>query len=64
MRLRGIAILTGLIIIMPLSAQKKSEIRDIWLEAESHYLYAEYELANPLYLMLNFWALMPRYPVA
>jgi hypothetical protein len=53
MRLRGIAILAGLIIIMPLSAQKKSEIRDIWLEAESHYLYAEYELANPLYLMLN-----------
>ena len=53
MRIRGIAILTGLIIAMPLGAQKKSEIREIWLEAESHYLYGEYELANPLYLMLN-----------
>jgi tetratricopeptide (TPR) repeat protein len=53
MRIRGIAILTGLFVIMPLSAQKKSEIREIWFEAESHYLYGEYELANPLYLMLN-----------
>jgi tetratricopeptide (TPR) repeat protein len=53
MRIRGIVLLTGLLLLVPLSAQKNSEIREIWLEAESHYLYGEYELANPLYLMLN-----------
>ncbi len=29
------------------------DIRDIFLEAESHYLFGEYELANPLYLILD-----------
>jgi hypothetical protein len=53
MRIRGIVLLTGLLLLVPLNAQKKSEIREIWLEAESHYLYGEYELANPLYLILN-----------
>lgn len=53
MGIRGIITLTGLLLMMPLSAQKKSEIKAIWLEAESHYLYGEYELANPLYLILN-----------
>ncbi|MFZ2286494.1 MAG: hypothetical protein WAV93_05860 [Bacteroidales bacterium] len=50
---RGIVFLAGLLAMVPLTAQKKSEIRAIWLEAESHYLYGEYELANPLYLILN-----------
>jgi len=53
MGIRGIFLLTGLLTLVPLSAQKKSEIKAIWLEAESHYLYGEYELANPLYLILN-----------
>jgi len=53
MGIRGIVLLTGLLVIVPLNAQKKSEIREIWLEAESHFLYGEYELANPLYLILN-----------
>lgn len=53
MGIRGIFLLTGLLALVPLSAQKKSEIKAIWLEAESHYLYGEYELANPLYLILN-----------
>ena len=53
MGIRGILLLTGLLTLAPLSAQKKSEIKAIWLEAESHYLYGEYELANPLYLILN-----------
>ncbi|MRR20356.1 hypothetical protein EG827_09215 [bacterium] len=53
MGIRGIVIVTGLLLMVPLSAQKKSEIKAIWLEAESHYLYGEYELANPLYLILN-----------
>ncbi len=50
---RGIIILTALMLFMPLTAQKKSELKAIWLEAESHYLYGEFELANPLYLILN-----------
>jgi len=29
------------------------DIRDIFIEAESHYLFGEYELANPLYLILD-----------
>ena len=53
MRLRGIAFLTLLIVLVPLRGQKNSELKEIWMEAESHYLYGEYELANPLYLMLN-----------
>jgi hypothetical protein len=35
------------------SAQTADELKDIFIQAESHYLYEEYELANPLYLMLN-----------
>ncbi len=53
MGIRGIVFITGLLVLVPMSAQKKSELREIWLEAESHYLYGEFELANPLYLMLN-----------
>jgi hypothetical protein len=53
MGIRGIILITGLLAVIPLSGQKKSQIRAIWLEAESHYLYGEYDLANPLYLMLN-----------
>jgi|WetSurMetagenome_2_1015567.scaffolds.fasta_scaffold00219_25 hypothetical protein len=37
-----------------LCAQSKSEVnKNIWLQAESYYLYNEYELANPMYLMLD-----------
>jgi len=32
---------------------QNSELRDIFVEAESHYLFGEYELANPLYLILD-----------
>lgn len=42
-----------LLVILPLAGQKKSALRELWAEAESYYLYGEYELANPLYLMLN-----------
>ncbi len=42
-----------LIVILPLTGQRNSDLKEIWMEAESHYLYGEYELANPLYLMLN-----------
>ncbi|MEA1888033.1 MAG: hypothetical protein U9N72_12580 [Bacteroidota bacterium] len=32
---------------------QNNELRDIFVEAESHYLFSEYELANPLYLILD-----------
>jgi hypothetical protein len=35
------------------SAQTADELKAIFVQAESHYLFEEYELANPLYLMLN-----------
>jgi hypothetical protein len=35
------------------SAQTADELKAIFVQAESHYLYEEYELANPLYIMLN-----------
>lgn len=53
MGIRGLVLFVVLLSAVPLSAQKKSELKAIWLEAESHYLYGEYELANPLYLILN-----------
>jgi len=53
MGIRGIAFLMLLLLFLPLNGQKKSELKEIWAEAESHYLYGEYELANPLYLILN-----------
>jgi hypothetical protein len=50
-------ILTTLIVISlanVLCAQSKSEVnKNIWLQAETYYLYNEYELANPMYLMLD-----------
>ena len=53
MGIRGISFLILLLLLLPLNGQKKSELKEIWAEAESHYLYGEYELANPLYLILN-----------
>jgi hypothetical protein len=53
MRSRVIAFLISVLLLVPLSGQKKSELKEIWREAESHYLYGEYELANPLYLTLD-----------
>lgn len=34
-------------------AQNKSQIRDFFIKAESHYLYGEYEKANEIYMVLN-----------
>jgi len=41
-----------LLIAVQISAQN-GELRNIFKEAESHYLFGEYELANPLYLILD-----------
>ncbi len=35
------------------TAQSEEEIRDIFLQAESYYLYEEYELANQLYILID-----------
>jgi hypothetical protein len=53
MGIRGILLLITFLPVLAANGQKNSEIREIWKEAESHYLYGEYELANPLYLILN-----------
>jgi hypothetical protein len=46
-----------LLVLVPipsfLSAQSSSEMKKIFAQAESYYLYEEYELANPLYLILE-----------
>jgi hypothetical protein len=46
-----------LIVLVPissfLSAQSSSEMKKIFAQAESYFLYEEYELANPLYLILE-----------
>lgn len=34
-------------------AQNKSQMRDFFIKAESHYLYGEYEKANEIYMVLN-----------
>ncbi|MBS0011172.1 MAG: PD40 domain-containing protein [Bacteroidales bacterium] len=41
-----------LLVTFSTSAQN-AELRNIFKEAESHYLFGEYELANPLYLILD-----------
>src|SRR5512133_3681101 len=35
------------------SAQSASEMKEIFAQAESYYLYGEYELANQLYILLD-----------
>jgi hypothetical protein len=44
--------ITLLFTTLPLIGQV-DEMRSVFTEAESHYLFGEYELANPLYLILN-----------
>ncbi|MEZ4999425.1 MAG: hypothetical protein R2727_01660 [Bacteroidales bacterium] len=45
-------LLAALFIPLVLNGQS-DEMREIFVEAESHYLFRQYELANPLYLILN-----------
>lgn len=44
-----------LLVLLPFTVmgQQKIQNRKIFAEAESHYLFFEYELANPLYLLLD-----------
>lgn len=46
-----------IVIFISLSASAQNdELKDIFTKAEDHYLFNEYELANPLYLILNDYA--------
>ncbi|MBN1387267.1 MAG: PD40 domain-containing protein [Bacteroidales bacterium] len=48
------SILSVIMLICTLNVfAQNDDLRDIYLEAESHYLFGEYELANPLYLILD-----------
>lgn len=51
----GILLQLLMIFVIPFAAtaQSSSEMRDIFAQAESYYLYEEYELANQLYLLLE-----------
>ena len=53
MKILKLQFLTLLFLSAVASAQTTNELKAIFVEAESHYLYEEYELANPLYIMLN-----------
>jgi hypothetical protein len=48
-----ITILIAVVVSGTCASQTAEEQRVIFTEAESHYLFGEYELANPLYLILN-----------
>ena len=52
---KGLALTVLILFIMPFSAksQSASEMRNIFNQAESYYLYEDYELANQLYLLLE-----------
>ncbi len=49
----GLQLLTLIFFSGAASAQSSTELRNIFIQAESYFLYEEYELANPLYLMLD-----------
>lgn len=50
---RIIILLTVISLTAVLNGQSKTEAKNIWIEAESRYLYNEYEMANPLYIALE-----------
>ena len=51
---RKLTIISMMIMIsLSLSSQVNKETKAIFAQAESHYLFGEYELANPLFLILN-----------
>ena len=51
--IKQLFILITILVSAQVSGQTNDELREIFTKAESHYLFEEYELANPLYLMLN-----------
>ncbi|MGD0341758.1 MAG: hypothetical protein ABSA76_08640 [Bacteroidales bacterium] len=51
--LSRLQLLTLIFFSVAASAQSSKELKSIFAQAESHFLYEEYELANPLYLLLE-----------
>lgn len=56
-KVKGFKYITAIVLVTLTSSicsgQKASQQRAFFTEAKSHYLFGEYELANPLYLILN-----------
>ena len=50
---RYLLILIVVLFCIQSPGQSNEELRTIFVEAESHYLFGEFELANPLYLILD-----------
>ena len=50
---KGLQLFTLIIFSAVASAQTSKEVKALFAQAESHYLYSEYELANPLYLTIE-----------
>lgn len=51
--LSGLQLLTLIFFSAAASAQSSKELKNIFAQAESYFLYEEYELANPLYILLE-----------
>ncbi len=51
--LRSLQITILLTLSLTLAGQGNNELKEIFAKAESHYLFEEFDLANPLYLILN-----------
>src|SRR5674476_493264 len=49
----SLQLLTLVILPVAASAQSSDEMKKIFAQAESYYLYEEYELANQLYILLE-----------
>ncbi len=48
------SLITVIILLIAVNINgQNDDLREIFVEAESHYLYGEYELANPLYIILD-----------
>jgi hypothetical protein len=52
-----IALFTGLLLPYQAISQSKAELKEFFIEAESHFLYEEYDLATPLYMVI--YQMMP-----
>ena len=52
-RILKLQLLTLILLPLNLSSQSAKEMKEIYKQAEAHYLYEEYDLANQLYLLLD-----------
>ncbi len=52
-----LSLFLGMIFSAPSVSQSRSDLKEFFVEAESHFLYEEYELATPLYMVI--YQMMP-----